>query len=150
MANREMPIDKGVKRGQPSREKVREWSEKYAVIRPQVLSNDAAYKRIATDDEDAERNWDYRTVRKHLEHQLPLGAGNTIQAVAEFVSFMESRRPIQRVVAEFEEAAPIQEVAGSLAKVVGHIIRENPRPDQGLRALAALLSGGFPLDHRSL
>lgn len=150
MANREMSIDKGVKRGPPSREKVMEWNEKYAMIRPQVLSNDAAYKRIATEDKDADRNWDYRTVRRHLERQLPLGTGNTMQTVAEFVSFMESRRPIQQVVAEFEEAAPIQEVAGSLAKVVGQIIRENPRPDQGLRALAALLSGGFPLDHRSL
>jgi len=150
MANREMPIDRGAKRGQPSREKVREWSEKYAMIRPQVLSNDAAYKRIAAEDEDRDRNWDYRTVKKHLERQLPLGTGNAVQAMAEFVSFMESRRPIQRVVAEFEEVAPIQEVAASLAKVVAQVIRENPRPDQGLRAVAALLLGGFPLDHRSL
>jgi hypothetical protein len=54
MVNREMPIDKGVKRGQPSREKVREWSEKYATIRPQVLSNDTAYRRIATEDKDTD------------------------------------------------------------------------------------------------
>jgi hypothetical protein len=150
MANREMPIDRGVKRGSPSRNKVREWCKKYAVIRSQVLSKDAAYKRIAAEDEDPDRNWDYRTVRKYVARQLPLSTGDALEAVAELASFIESRLPIQGVVAHLEKVAPIEEVAPRLAKVAGQIIRENPRPDQGLRALAALLSGGFPLDRRGL
>jgi hypothetical protein len=148
--DRQKPIDEGVVRSPTPREKVVEWQRKYLQIRPEEFSNTAAFKRIAEEDQTTDRHWDPRTVGNHLKRQLPLGPANTLNSLADFVSFMEARLPLQRLVADCEEKAPIAEVGKQLSNMVQKIISENPRPDQGLRAFANLLAGGFPLDDRNL
>jgi hypothetical protein len=140
--------ERGVVRSRAPREKVEEWKRRYLQLRPSVSSDAEAYSIIAS--EDPHREWDLRTVKSHVQKSLPLGLVSTIRTLADVVSDLEARRPLWQVLAEQERQAPIAEVAPRLGEVVRQFIRENPDPAQGLRALANLLSGGFPLDDRRL
>lgn len=138
--------ERGVDRRQAPRKKVEEWKRRYVQLRPSVSSDAEAYSIIA--GEDPHREWDPRTVKSHLQKSLPLGFVSTIRILADVVSDLEARRPLREVLAEQERQAPIAEVAPRLGEAVRQFIRENPDPAQGLRVLANLLSGGFPLDDR--
>ena len=140
--------ERGVDRSRGQRDKEAAWKKRYLEVRPSVPSDEEAYRRIAS--EDPGRNWDPRTVRSHVQNCLPLGPANALRALADVVFYLETRHPLREVIAEQERRAPIAEVAAHLGKAVGKIIQDNPRPDQGLRAFANLLSGGFPLDDRRL
>lgn len=138
----------GIDRRRARAEEVAKWKKMYIQVRPSVTSDEEAYRRIA--GKDPNRKWDPRTVRSHVQNCLPLGPANALRALADVVFYLETRHPLREVIAEQERRAPIAEVAAHLGKAVGKIIQDNPRPDQGLRAFANLLSGGFPLDGRRL
>ena len=142
------PGERGVDRSRARPEKVAEWKRRYVEVRPTVSSDEEAYSRIAS--EDPHREWDPRTVRSYVQRSLPLGPAEAVRALADLVSYLEARRPLREVLEEQERRAPIVEVAAHLGKAVKRIIEDNPNPDQGLRAFANLLSGGFPLDDRRL
>jgi hypothetical protein len=126
-------------------DEIKRWVELWPDVRAKVVSNQEAYQMLSG---LGLRYRDPRTIRTYIDKILPLVNTNAISAVIDLVDFCENRMPIKEFMLLVREKFPLEELGPKLTNVADTIIKEAPPPTKILKAVSAILSGGFPFDDR--
>lgn len=125
-------------------DEIKKWIELWPSVREKVASNLEAYQALSG---EGLRYRDPRTIQSYMEKLLPLVNTKAVSAVIDLIDFCESRMPVKEFMQLIQDRLPPEELFQKLSNLAKVLVKEIPPPGQVLKAISAVLSGGFPFDN---